>query len=744
MSDQIVDYLEQLTLVELKMLDSACANLRESIVNDSPRSPESFIESVDEPQWTCMLLELIGAEIEARLDANLSPTLDTYLTRYPQFAMQLPQIFAERSHDHSRSLSSVSRTSASRSHNNSLDAEQMVGSKLGHYEIQSVIGRGGMGFVLAARDTKLDREVAIKLPSSHPIKDEKQIVSFMREAKIAAAVRHENIVTIHSVEEQNSRPFLVMERIQGYSLEQYVRKHGRMNAEEVIEVGLQIAHGLSAAHSVGLTHHDIKPSNILLESIRRRVGEEDVPSQHPFRVKLTDFGLAQSATSPMGLPADHLIGTPMYMSPEQASQAPMDARSDLFSLGSVLYFLISGKPPFGSGRLESVLSQVRTCQPTPLQANHESIPESLVHTIRQLMAKSPNDRPMSADVVIELLRTIQLSNASKRVVLPQTQPRSVLKIGLGLAIGMLTLVCGLVWFSLNRNEQSGLSAFIKPSTDSQTPKVATWSMPTQVPFVDGDSSGSNATLSGDGLRIIFLRRFSTGAELVEAKRKSIDEPFDHPQIFKLPPPHVDTASEQIGIGTPSLSADGLTISFYRMTMPGFQSDLWTAERANLDAPWQPMTKLDGVNTPYHEYAPNVSNNGMDLYWFHVDPDSYDNADIWTATRTAANLPFENPHILSEAVNSATNEQHPFMTSKGELLYFDRGTPEPRLWQATRNTLTGELSAAVRVELPDSWNDINAYAPTLSDDGRLLIFTSNTVPGKQGFETGILWQSRIDQ
>ena len=741
MSDPIVDYLEQLSLDELKLLDSACAALRESIENGTPRSLESFLDGIAEPKRSIMLLELIGSEIETKLEVKSELTVEDYVARYPQLADELPSLFAERCEEHARS-----KSSASQPRRTTRDAEQMVGRWLGHYKIQSVIGYGGMGFVLAAMDTKLGREVALKLASPHPLNDEAAIASFIREAKVAAEVRHENIVTIHSVEEQGAQPFIVMERIEGLTLEEYVKKHGPMRPAEVMEVGLQIANGLAAAHAVGLTHHDIKPSNILLESQHRRKGFDTDARTESVRVKLTDFGLAQSVSNPGQTLSPQVAGTPMYMSPEQASGSILDARSDLFSLGSVLYFLTSGRPPFAPGAVSVVLRQVIECQPASLRSMNPAIPEALSQLIRELMSKAPNDRPSSADEVIQRLRVLQQNGLSNELSKPRLKRHDLAKFGLGLTVVMLVLLCAVVWFAPRRIEEAktamsvaSLNSGSKNSTSRS--QDAAWSLPMKVPFVDGDSSGSNPTLTGDGLRLVFVRRYPTGAKLVEAKRESIDEPFSVPQLLQLTQPSNESNIEEQRIGTPSLSANGLMLTFYRMCLPG-RADLWSAHRESLDAPWQPMIRLDEVCTPYHEFAPCISRDGLQMFWFHESPEFIDNADIWTATRATVNDTFSGNRRLNDAVNSATNEHHPYVTADGAMLYFDRGTPEPRMWLAHRDPLTGDFSQAVRVALPESWNDINAYAPTLTSDGRLLLFTSNEVPGRQGFETGVLWQSLL--
>src|SRR5665213_1640600 len=205
--------------------------------------------------------------------------------------------------------------------------------RLGHYEIQEVIGRGGMGIVLRAFDDKLHRVAAIKVMAPHMPANGAARQRFVREARAAAAVRDEHVVGVYAVEDAAEAPYLVMEYIAGVSLQERLDRSGPLEVKEVLRIGLQAASGLAAAHAQGLVHRDIKPANILLEN-------------HVERVKITDFGLARAAADASLTQEGVIAGTPMYMSPEQAEGRQVDQRSDLFSLGSVLYAMCTGHAPF--------------------------------------------------------------------------------------------------------------------------------------------------------------------------------------------------------------------------------------------------------------------------------------------------------------------------------------------------------------------------------------------------------------
>ena len=198
--------------------------------------------------------------------------------------------------------------------------------RLGHYEILEVVGSGGMGIVLKAFDEQLHRIVAIKAMTATLAASATGRQRFVREAQAAAAVNHDNVVDIYAVEETGPVPYLVMEYVAGISLEDKLEQQGPLELKEILRIGLQTADGLAAAHRQGLVHRDVKPANILLEN---GVG----------RVKITDFGLARAVDDVSVTQTGVIAGTPAYMSPEQARGEAVDHRSDLFSLGSVLYAL---------------------------------------------------------------------------------------------------------------------------------------------------------------------------------------------------------------------------------------------------------------------------------------------------------------------------------------------------------------------------------------------------------------------
>ncbi len=273
-----------------------------------------------------------------------------------------------------------------------LSASDQPGSigRLGSYEITREVGRGGMGIVLQGRDTRLDRVVAVKVLAPQLAVGAAARQRFLREAKAAAAVRDEHVVTIYAVEEAAGLPYLVMELIAGMSLQERIDRDASLEVNEILRIGIQTARGLAAAHALGLIHRDVKPANILLEN-----GVE--------RVKLTDFGLARVVDDASFTQSGIIAGTPHYMSPEQARGEAVDHRSDLFSLGSVLYAMCTGRPPFRAGNTVGVLKRICEDRPSPIREANPNIPEWLVQLIEKLHATEPAQRYQSASEVAALL-----------------------------------------------------------------------------------------------------------------------------------------------------------------------------------------------------------------------------------------------------------------------------------------------------------------------------------------------------
>lgn len=258
------------------------------------------------------------------------------------------------------------------------DDPHMLG-RLGGYEVSGVIGSGGMGVVLKALDRSLDRIVAIKVLAPHLASSGSARRRFAREAKAAAAVLHPNVVAIHGVSNDESLPYLVMPYVRGESLQKRIDREGPLPLIDILRIGSQIAAGLAAAHEQGLVHRDIKPANILLED-----GVE--------RVAITDFGLARAVDDATMTRSGVIAGTPQYMSPEQAKGESIDSRSDLFSLGSVVYAMCTGRSPFRAESSYGVLHRIVQDHPRSICDVNTSVPSWLNHLVEMLHRKNADER----------------------------------------------------------------------------------------------------------------------------------------------------------------------------------------------------------------------------------------------------------------------------------------------------------------------------------------------------------------
>ena len=268
--------------------------------------------------------------------------------------------------------------------------EPNVLGRLGGYDVLEIIGRGGMGVVLKAFDRELKRCVAIKVLSPQLAQSSLARKRFAREAQAAAAVVHPNVLAIHQVQPNGRLPFLVMPLVAGESLAQRLAARGRLELKEVLRVGMQVAAGLAAAHEQGLVHRDVKPANILLEK-----GIE--------RAVITDFGLARAADDVALTRWGIIAGTPQYMSPEQARGEALDGRSDLFSLGCVLYEMATGVSPFRSDSTMATMRRLVDDPPQAMASLNPELPPWFIAIVDRLLEKDPSRRFGSAKEVSDLL-----------------------------------------------------------------------------------------------------------------------------------------------------------------------------------------------------------------------------------------------------------------------------------------------------------------------------------------------------
>jgi serine/threonine protein kinase len=280
--------------------------------------------------------------------------------------------------------------------------------RLDRYRVLKQLGKGGMGAVYLGFDERLRRKVALKVMLPDSAEDPQSKDRFLREARAAAQIAHDNVIAIHEADEADGIPFIAMQYLQGYPLDEYLAKKGRPSFAQIVRIGREIALGLAAAHRLGIVHRDIKPGNIWLEAPNGRV-------------KILDFGLARPAKSADGelTKSGAVVGTPAYMAPEQARGKPVDRRADLFSLGALLYRLVTDRLPFDGPDVMAILTALAVEEPLPVAEWNPATPPALAKLIHELLAKKPADRPQTADEVAARMHAIAAStqaNADKPVV----------------------------------------------------------------------------------------------------------------------------------------------------------------------------------------------------------------------------------------------------------------------------------------------------------------------------------------
>src|SRR5450759_406516 len=286
------------------------------------------------------------------------------------------------------------------------------GTKLGPYEIQSPLGAGGMGEVYRARDTRLDRTVAVKVLASHLSSSPELKQRMEREARAISSLNHPNICHLYDIGSQDGTDYLVMELLEGETLAERLRK-GAMPLNEIFKVGIAVADALAFAHRQGIVHRDLKPGNIMLTQGGAKLMDFGLAKPLGLQTKGTASGAAPSFTAAATLSgpsplsplttAGSMIGTIQYMSPEQIEGKEADARSDIFAFGAVLYEMVTGKRPFAGKSQISLASAILESDPEPISSVKPLTPRAFEHVVTTCLQKNPEERFQTAhDIKLEL------------------------------------------------------------------------------------------------------------------------------------------------------------------------------------------------------------------------------------------------------------------------------------------------------------------------------------------------------
>ena len=356
--------------------------------------------------------------------------------------------------------------------------------QFGGFEILEIIGSGAMGVVLKARDARLNRIVALKLLAPTLATTQHARQRFVREARAVAAIHHDNVVAIHSTDEAQGIPYLVMEFVPGESLAARLRRKEPLPVVDMIRMGREVAEGLAAAHAQGIVHRDIKPGNILIES---RTG----------RVKLTDFGLARAVDDSGLTRSGFIAGTPTYLSPEQAAGATVDHRADLFSLGCVLYAMSTGQSPFQADSTLAVLRKVADFDPAPVAEINPQIPHWLSRNIATLLAKKPEDRFASAQ---EFIAALERADTQQGRTIFNRKSFGIAALGIAVAL--------IAWATIARRTARPPSSSERFASREPSPPAAS--------SKDSSSASSTASFVIQDNAGAFVRAFSDLEQAIQA------------------------------------------------------------------------------------------------------------------------------------------------------------------------------------------------------------------------------------
>jgi TolB-like protein/Tfp pilus assembly protein PilF len=390
----------------------------------------------------------------------------------------------------------------------------MIGSTLSHFRIDSKLGEGGMGVVWGAEDTDLHRRVALKVLSDETMAREDMRARFLREARTAAALNHPNICTIYEVGEVDQVPFIAMELIEGTGLDSRLGAGEQLPLKELLQIAVQIADGLAAAHAGGIVHRDLKPGNVMLTD--------------DGQVKILDFGLAKPETTLIGGEGDEtleqpisaemtregtILGTVAYMSPEQAAGRAVDSRSDVFSFGVLLYQMVTGQLPFRGDTSTSTLAKILETEAEPVSDIRQGLPSDLERVLRRCLQKEPNARYNDTRDLVAELRDLQTTGESQAVTPVRTEGESKkIPAWVWAAMAVVAIVAAIYF----------IGPFRKTAEEAAAPTVAIAEKPSVavLPFHNLSADEDNAYFSA-GITEEIISKLSRIDGLEVASRSSV-------------------------------------------------------------------------------------------------------------------------------------------------------------------------------------------------------------------------------
>jgi Tol biopolymer transport system component len=591
------------------------------------------------------------------------------------------------------------------------------GNRIGPYEIVSLLGSGGMGQVYQARDTRLNRTVALKVLPAYSSGDAAQRNRLLKEARAASALNHPNVVTLHDIVHEDGRDALVLEYVAGQSLRQRIRQEV-LPLKDVLNYAIQIADALAAAHAAGIIHRDIKPGNIMIND--------------GGMIKVLDFGLAkQTAFGPLddtaSMTAEGVIaGTIAYMSPEQARGEEVDARSDLYSFGVVLYEMATGKLPFPGSTSAVIFEGILSKAPVPPRQLSPQLPETLEQIIAKTLKKDRNLRAQTATELRSELEGLQRALLAPSaplapVVRPARRTSRLISIWLAAALGTVVVaLAGWHMLSGRGGEPSGKNATFTQLTDQAGQELYPSLSPDGKSFVYSSRSSGNWD--------IYFQRVGGKAAINLTK----DSPADDTQpAFSPDGERIVFRSEREGGGIFLMGATGESVK--RLTDFGY-NPAWSPDGTEIvcATAWfaWPQSRLGNLQSQL--FRVNVSTgeerlitpNRPDAVQPHWSPHGYrlafwglrqGNRDIWTIpARGGEPVP---------VTNDAYVDWSPFWSPDGKYLYFssDRGG-SMNLWRVPIEEISGKLLGPLEPIMTPS---ANSGFMSLSRDGKRLAYVQQT-------------------
>lgn len=348
----------------------------------------------------------------------------------------------------------------------------MLNKTIGRYEIKEMIGEGAMAKVYRAYDPEINRSVAFKVLKEDHCVDEEYLSRFLREAKAAGALSHSGIVTVYDVGKFENAPYIMMELLDGSDLGEVLKKEKKLSLKQTLIIALQLAKSLDYAHKSGIIHRDIKPDNIIV-----------MPDGES--IKVADFGIARmnETEESQKTQVGSVLGTPRYMSPEQALGNPVDGRSDLFSVGTIMYEMLSGNKAFDAGNMATLMIQIAQKQPEPLKTLCPEIPAGVRQIIQKLLQKSPDKRFQTGNKLAEALGK-ELSTLSDQQAEQKKHKYIPLKIRWTLSVGAIVGLVSFISINIVFNMQS--KAMTKQAVDSGASFAKFISTETAIPILSED------------------------------------------------------------------------------------------------------------------------------------------------------------------------------------------------------------------------------------------------------------------